>query len=1227
MSEVRPFHLATEALSPGIHLLEASAGTGKTFTLAGLYLRLIVEQQLDPRQILAVTFTVAATEELRARIRTRLREALDAFSDSDTFETTEDPVLGEYRNFGYEGRKDAARRIQAALNVFDEARITTIHGFCLRALEEHAFECGAPFQRELVAESAPLLREIQEDYWRRQLYVEPAIASLALWLNESPLKRQHDLKVRFARPESILLQEPMEVPLTVEEAASQLLQALEQVKESWKADRDRALDVLEKKVSKTSFSAEKVEEIKAHLDAVAEDVYDPGVWVHFAKLTCELVEKRLVKAHKGTELPNFFDAMSALQEALEEWRLAYVHGLFAFAELELPRRKAAAGIRCFDDLLGDLYDALHGPHGDRLAARLGKQLRAALIDEFQDTDARQYAIFRRIFDREEHIVLLIGDPKQAIYSFRGADIFAYLQASKNANARYTLQTNYRSTTAMVSAVNQLFARDEPFALADLEFHPVTANVKTDAKSQLDLPPGFGPEALQLYWIDPDSEPAKGVSPGDADDSDGASMEVDVLSGPDYHLACRNLIANEIAGLLEGGTELSGRPLHAGDFAVLSRSNAEGIAYQQTLRSRGIPSVLSATQSIFETTEATDLLLLLNAGLDLGDERRVRAVLATPLFGLDAASLDDLQRNEDAWQEQLEPFFRFRDLWLQEGFATGFRSLSQSLSLRARLLRHLGGERAITNYLHLVELLHTAESERRLEPICLVQWLREQIADADRADEQYQLRLESDAKAVQIVTLHKSKGLEYPIVFCPSFGWPRTARIAPKKDGETPDRGLTYHDRENGNRLTQDYRKLISLERYEWTNQEALSEELRLLYVGATRAQARCYLFGSEVRSEGKLSALARLLNRAPPVPPPTETDEEQSPAPQPLRIWAEELAAGSGGAIGFAAITPNGTRQLSSFLRNLADEEHAKTIVARSFSGRIDRAAYITSFSALRDSEAEAPDRDAATVAPAADPIERSYPEISDHGRSVFSFPKGARAGDFFHDLLERLDFAADPKAIDQAVKDTLPNYGFDADWQPTVTAAIERTLTAELPLQAGRLLELSPRQRLAEVEFAFPARLHNLRAAAAAFRNDGQPEAWAAQLERLRPRQVDGLAKGFIDLIFEREDRFYILDWKSNWLGSRLADYGPSAVAEAMEESGYFLQAHLYAAALDLHLQHRLGSDYDYQRHFGGVIYLFLRGLDPAVPDHGIWAAKPTANLTRSLQVAFRPASEETTP
>ncbi len=1121
----------------GTALIEASAGTGKTYTITTLFVRLLLERELGVEQILVVTFTRAATAELRERIRTRLLEVLRVLEGEDPGEdSTLQSLAAQRSDLGdLEGDR---RKLRAALRGFDDAAIFTIHGFCQRMLQEHAFESGAGFDVELVTDLGPLIERCVHDFWARRVCSLPA-------------------------PSAAFLQDTA------------------------RKDAGVSFELLRKLAQRVAAS--------------------PDMPVLPAQVT----------------MPATPSSDADHQQVL----LALKRELVDAVRDQLPRHKREARLQSFDDLLLDLRAALRGEAGALLAARIAARFGAALIDEFQDTDPVQYEVFQRIYAGTDLPLLLIGDPKQAIYSFRGADLFAYLRASRDAGrSRHSLDTNHRSDRPLVEAVNSLFARvPQPFVLDEIAFSPVQARHAARLRW-----PERGAAALELLFVP--REEFKGARGFITVEKIGRSLP--------------RLVAAEISRLLGSAARIDDdqggeRPVAPGDVAVLCRTNDQASDMQAALRELGVPSVLQAEASVLDSVEAGDLERIARALLEPERAAVLRAALSTRSLGVDAAELQSLQDDPSRWSALAQLFRRGGQLWQRRGFLAAFRQLLTSLpgalgrptGVEARLLGFIDGERCLTNLQHLAELLQTSAVRDHLGPPALLAWLQRLRADrelrADQVGEFAQLRLESDDHAVKLVTIHKSKGLEYPVVYCP-FLWKGT-----KLSGDDK-RWHRFHDRAHDARLTLDLEPGARPRHQAWLLEENMAEQLRLLYVALTRARHRCSVVWGGFNDAGT-SPLAYLLHQqeaADGVARMAATQKHFKTLKDDARMLAEleQVVVHSGGQLAL--------REIDTLLPgppHRPAQQEPGALRTRQLPAAPPPGWSLASFSALTqrdlgdghpaaaglDHDAEAPVH--AALAPAPGAGERVL---------LHAAPRGAGFGNLVHRALELLDFErADPATLAALLQrlDPADRQGRRALGDHEILIeGLGQVLDTELSGVAPgfTLRGLSGARCLNEMEFALPvapARLDDPRATAALepaalaravadHSDDPELRRYAARIAGLGFAPLAGYLRGVVDLVFVHEQRWYIADYKTNDLGSLAGDYAPEHLGQAMAQHHYHLQALLYAVALHRHLT-RHQPDYQLERDFGGVLYLFLRGMSPdATPGCGVHASRPAPALITAL-------------
>lgn len=1159
----------------GERLIEASAGTGKTFTIAALYLRLLLglggeaayPRAISVEELLVVTFTEAATEELRGRIRSNIHELRIACLRGESDNPLYSALLAEIAD-----KDDAAKTLLLAERQMDEAAVFTIHGFCQRMLSLNAFESGMLFEQQLIEDESRLRYQACADFWRRHCY--PLTRDIAavihdVWKGPRDLLKSLD---RWLQGEAPQLKSPPAPNETLAERHQQIIARIDSLKQQWREQVGEIEGVLENSgLDRRKFNrgnqGKWMEKVNAWAQEETLSYQLPDALEKFA-------QSFLLERTKAGGEPPVHPLFSAVESLLAS-SLTLTDLVLARAMVEIrdavAREKRRRGELGFDDMLSRLDEALRGDSGETLASAIRQRFPVAMIDEFQDTDPQQYRIFRRIWRRQpETALLLIGDPKQAIYAFRGADIFTYMKARGDVAAHYTLDTNWRSSPGMVGSVNRLFSlSDNPFMFHEIPFLPVKAAAKN--------------KGLR-FTVDAADVPAMNVW----------LMPGDTVGSGDYQTFMAQLCATQIRDWLSAGQRgrallwrgETSRPVQASDITVLVRNRLEAAQVREALQTLGIPSVyLSNRDSVFETLEAQELLWLLQAVLAPERENTLRSALATSMFGLTALDIENLNQDEQAWDSLVEEFSEYRQIWRQRGVMPMLRALMTARHIAENLLATRGGERRLTDILHISELLQEAASQLESEH-ALVRWLAQHIAEPDSNAASQQMRLESDKHLVQIVTIHKSKGLEYPLVWLPFI-----ARFR-KQDQ------AFYHDRETFAAVLDLGQDEASLELAE---AERLAEDLRLLYVALTRAVWHCSLGVAPLssrksgNSDFHLSALGRLL---------------QAGEAMDAAGLAARLADFCHGDI---ALQIPGELDLTPWQAPAAT---IPRLSARELQRRIADDWRVTSYSGLQQHGFSGGqdllprlDVDAAGVGEVVE-----EPQLTPH-----QFPRGAAPGTFLHSLFEELDFTQPVPEGWMAEK--LQLSGFDAQWAPVLTDWLGGVLKTRLPGPDIALNQLAARDKQVEMAFYLPiAQLLTAERLDALIR---QYDPLSADTPPLDFRQVRGMLKGFIDLVFRHEGRYYLLDYKSNWLGEDREAYTRPAMEQAMRAHRYDLQYQLYSLALHRYLRHRL-ADYDYDRHFGGVIYLFLRGMDGQEGGQGIFTTRPVRPLIDGLDQLFAGETQE---
>ena len=1177
-------------------LIEASAGTGKTYALTTLVARLLVEKRVEIGELLVVTFTIAATGELRDRIRATLRAALRLAKDG---EAEDEPqavaLLGRWRSLGI-GNADIARRLDLALLDLDRANVMTIHGFCQRVLADFAFEGGLPFAFEVAGDGSDTLHAAVTDEWRRWAY--PA----------SSLLVRYAMKKGFAADEiadwvsgyvARLDLRIVGADASTEAAAS----GLDELEHAW---RD-ALQVARDTHKAASMPIDDRDRIAAALQRPE---------VVFSTKDASYLGNKTQSRQLRNGNPALAKVLDELNQASGELRTGY-DGLLRCLRrdaLQNTRAMLERGMRedrklGFDDLLTGAHRALAG---GALARRIRDRYPWALIDEYQDTDRVQAEIFRRIYRQarladDTGALIIVGDPKQSIYRFRSADVFAYLNTSEAVadDARLGLRRNYRSVPALTEAVNTVFDHPCPFALSGIGFEPVESAVE-ESKLAIDgeTTAEAGSAAFQIRYFPWDPKQLR--------------------TKPDMRDLAARLAADEIAALLalagRGSARLGEEAVRGSDIAVLVRSAVQGQQVARALHERHIASVEIGMENVMASREAEQLERLLWAIAKPQSPPRTRGALTADFFGLDAAAAGALQDDDNAWNVWTERLGDWLEEWERSDVATLIRRILESGEVEGAecLLRYRDGARRLTNLKHLAELLQEAEIRERYSPTGLAAWFTRQRANVGDRDEIALLRLDSDEQLVKIVTMHAAKGLEFPIVFCP-FLWD----VGMPKKGQWAD----YHGPEAGHPEILDLDPSDADHDADWLEQ--FSDEARLLYVALTRARERCVVTWTRVRQTqnapfawllygreaacgdvdaGRLLGVANSINGF---------------SPDEWRAGLDDLAARCSAAIGNVDMDP---AYESPPVERTAPAP--AELAVRRLDRKLERVRQMSSYSALAHGAGAAESTgDHETVEqPNRDEIDQTEAEETataedESVRDAFTFPAGPRAGNCLHRIFERLD-RGDEESVEDACRESLARYRIDAQWVDVAGCLVANTREIWLAAAAGpgvgkgfRLRDVE--RAVPEMEFHLPLDGLDRRRLGDALADHGYDNPFAGSRSA-----IDGYLRGFIDLVAGHDGVWYVLDYKSNWLGKHIDDYRPAGLAKAMRDRRYHLQYLLYLVALHRHLAIRL-PEYDYDRHVGGAFYLFLRGIDLAAGmDRGVYFDRPGRDCIEALDACFRGAA-----
>ncbi|WP_298773507.1 exodeoxyribonuclease V subunit beta [uncultured Shewanella sp.] len=1197
----------------GSRLIEASAGTGKTYTISGLYLRLLlgvgVDTPLSCEQILVVTFTNAATAELRDRIRKRVHSCFKCFMG---LKVEDDFIQQLYSQTPIDERALCLKRLDLALKSLDEAAIFTIHGFCQRILADLAFESSLLFESEFTLDDSEFLHHAVRDFWREQCYALPEnIAGIIQKNIKDPENLGKQLRALLGASLAVAAPKPM----AFDKLSDRLTQSLNRFYSQWPQERDaleamlHALPLNGTRFGKAADNYPKLAKMLDELDNWVVSPQRPAPIKVLSQLA--LSELKLTKKHPiptASEAP-LLAHIEQLYQLFNELVPAFLYQARQGISQRFVLQKTERNLMTPDDLLLTLAHALkpemsrHAEnnakdttvdhHGESeqndtdltqahhlLAKHIAKRFPVALIDEFQDTDPLQFTIFSQIYQKahsNNHIgLLMIGDPKQAIYAFRGADIHTYIHARKHTSEHYFLDTNYRSSKAMVDATNRLFShQNDAFMSQSIPFEAVNAADSEGKKVLIDKrapndelhQQASHDSALRIQLLSED--PEKGLNKVTAREQLAQAS------------------AEEIARLLSGAQQdqclIENRPLIAKDIAILVRDRNEAAVMKKALEQRQIGAVFLSRDSVYDTLEGREMAIILQAMALPKNEQALRSAMATQLLGYSCEQIHTFNLDEEVRQVLLEQFFQLHQLWSQRGIMPALLFLARETQLIERLLSSENGERRLTDFRHLAELLQQKSTE--LDGCnALLNWYQQTLIDNTQAEEA-QLRLESEQNLVQIVTIHKSKGLEYPVCFLPFVSLPRSSRKPST---------LLYHKE---GQLVWDL--LQTDEGFDAYKQETLSEDLRLLYVALTRPVYRCYLFIANqskftkkdgIKSQLHETAIGYLLGI-----------KEAKCEYIDLQFAANTLACKAISVEDMDEIIPCTPFQT---LKNDTDTVLSPKTLIRQLSTPWR----VGSYSGLVKNIGHE------KVQPGADDEGFSAMVIDDEEASLvnrFTFERGANAGSFMHLVLELIDFTQAETELTLHLPQAMSQYGIDESWFDMLHAWYLDLLSAPLSQNTNlSLSNLPPAAKLVEMEFYLPINTLNAHKLNSLLTEYG----YSAQLQF---DDLQGMLKGFIDLTFEYQGQFFIADYKSNHLGQQFEQYHQGAMAQAIKDHRYDLQYIIYTLALHRYLTLRL-AHYDFDQHMGGSYYLFLRGMSKDHPLSGVFYDKPPKALILALDQLF---------
>ncbi len=1130
----KEFNALTVGLD-GSNLIEASAGTGKTYSIAILVLRLVLEHRLPIKEILMVTFTKAAVAELEERIRLFIRMAYKRSHGSAIKDANIDMLVEQA--IDRSSQAEVQQCLRDAILFLDETSVLTIHSFCQNTLTEFAFETSQLFGAKMLADIAPVIAEELNKFWRTYVTTMP---EELLTIIGSGRDIRSGISKAMAEHLSGKKYSGFKEGTTYSVSPSDCTDCLKMHRVS-KQEAQALLEALHQRII-----AE-----KAELEAKCQKGHAKNHLAHLIDSPVDFLNAIKTKRSSKYVSEGFAELLTALDEcdektgSCDEIIQELLTRLYCFAIQEVAKGvlqfKLRNNLMSYDDMIGNLHAALVKRENPALIAALRKKYKAVFVDEFQDTDRQQYEIFNTAFGTDT-ILFYIGDPKQSIYAWRKADIFTYFKARSGVRHLYGMNRNFRSTEPMIRAMNRFFL-------------PV---------------PGFdtfhfdsSPEAIQYIAVESPEPNAKRLCYKRAETEPPISI---FRCGNKEELI--DAVANQVASLLEPGSYATGSPergapVNPSDIGILVRTGSQGRSVKAALAERGIPAITIDESKVLQSDEAKSLLHVLEA-MSKPDRSTINRALLSPFTKLTVA---DILRIDD--EAALDRFMSYREIWQQDGLYNATMKYVADLEIQETLLVSdtNSGERLLTNLYQITELLHSVQTRKNLSEVELISWLRRAIEGASTEGDEYEQRVENDEQAVKIVTIHKSKGLEYKIVLAPFLDF-----VPAKKNQHI--NFFSYRDPE-----TTDY---IGVEKSRMTPEVLLLQEAqeeqenrRLLYVAVTRAIYKCYLFRCESGYYSG-STLSKFVSSVSP-------DE-----PELIRF-------------------ENGLPQAPAVEYKLSVSRiPAAVLTAKQF--KLQQGSWHKmSFTMLTAKGSKAP----YARGPKGDNL---YDNFIFH-----ELTRGKKSGELLHYIFERINFSNNSR-WEAVISDALSRFApaRKPTWLPLLQEMLQHVLHTVISINGAAfpLAATAWNKRIPEFEFDFPV---------APFLTDTL-QAISDETAPVRIRYaesgngypLEGIMNGKMDLFFEYGNKYYILDWKSNFLGASPADYHAEAMKEVMDEEGYHLQYLIYSLAAKKFLEHRLQQKFDYDRDFGGVIYLFVRGMRTG-SDTGIFTCKPSVEKIGRLQEVLK--------
>lgn len=1116
------------------NLVEASAGTGKTFSIAVMVLRLILEKDINIKEILLVTFTNNAVAELDERIRLFLRSAYEyANTGKETSDVIKTIIDGQTAGI----EKDAVlKKLNDSILFLDETSVMTIHSFCHQTLSNLAFETGQLFESELVTNLDDVISKQVQEFWRRNIVTLP-VALLSV-LRRAGFNQDTITEVvrnYLSGKRYYAFDEMAEYPLNKGKEFEELI-----LKEkNFEAFKKKSIEEITAKLESQKERLRSTLSNDRHAIVLAQKIDDPESFISVVK---EKRDKNYVDKYLPGDILEIIDQLTEEENLISEAGNDYAIKLYCTALQEVLAGVSAycdtKGIQSFDSLIKNLHTALQGPNKEKIIHALKRQYRAVFIDEFQDTDKWQYDIFMDSFGRDV-ILFFIGDPKQSIYAFRQADINTYFKAYHDTDHLYSMNVNFRSSVAMIESMNEFFLPSPEFDF----FH--FQNVENK---------------IQYFEVFSPQRNTKGALHNKDKQEKGISITIEKSKKSLLENAAQRileLLTNESYRIV---TPQGERKIVPGDIGVLVRGKEYGHEMKQFLTQHNIPSVFVADEKIMETTEAKELYRLMNAIYDPVADN-INAALVNNFTGYqsyDTVSFDA--------ERIIELFKGYKQTWESQSIYSCLAAFLSDFGIEDYLRdpTKSNGLRIITNLYQLMELLQKTAYHQHLKQAELLSWYKRAL-ELDLMDQnESTIRLENDADAVTIMTIHKSKGLQFNIV------------IAVQMDFTLSNQRKMISLYENNEYITIP-KDVLNKQQNEDFETQSEQEFRRLMYVAITRAVYKAFIFRNTYFKKSALSEIIPLLENK------DSIDFARSD---------DAIGYNSGKVAKYPA--QKNKKAVPAMLKN-------------SFQLKDPHWRYM-SYSGLAAKEGlvqQQPD----TI------IQNTV--YTEYDEFIFKkLRKGSITGNMVHLIFERIDFD-NSSQHEYIIADAINRFATSSRelYQQWLPEFLEQVLYSKIETGSTtfQLSEIATTSRVSELEFDFSTVPCDTAQLSSVLKDAGL----AIQMKSNEP--LHGLMKGFIDLLFEHEGKYYILDWKTNFLGEHIEDYSGVNLKNAMEQLNYQLQFVIYSLALKKYLRSRLGH-FDYEM-FGGVIYCFVRGMRKGLQS-GVYFHRPEEATIFKIENLLAPAA-----